>query len=196
MRTRLAIGITAVLAIGYGGCAAMQNLNPENRLADIVYRFNDEARWGRIDLAAMSCSNEYRIPFVTSHAEWGHDIQIGDAEVTNLALGTGETGADAQSLVTYDWIDNAHMELHTTTVRQTWSGNGEGGFRLIAEVVLSGEEGLYEHVDGGPRTLAEVTAEDGLIGTAGGDLSVVTPEAGAEVHSAPQHRDSQGMLIH
>jgi hypothetical protein len=41
-----------------------------------------------------------------------------------------------------------------------------------------------------------VTTDDALIGTAGGDLSVVTPEAGAEVHSAPQHRDSQGMLIH
>jgi hypothetical protein len=195
MRTRLSIGITAVLAIGYGGCTLMQNLNPENRLADIVYRVNDEARWGRIDLAAMSCTNTYRLPFVTSHAEWGHDIQIGDAEVTNLALGTGGEAADAQSLVTYNWIDNAHMELHTTTVRQSWTGDGDG-FRLTAETVISGEEGLFETVEGGPTTLEDATAEDALIGTAGGDLSVVTPEAGAEVHSAPRRRDSQGMLVH
>lgn len=195
MRTRLSIGITAVLAIGYGGCTLMQNLNPENRLADIVYRVNDEARWGRIDLAAMSCTNDYRMPFVTSHAAWGHDIQIGDAEVTNLALGTGGEAADAQSLVTYNWIDNAHMELHTTTVRQSWTGDGDG-FRLTAETVISGEEGLFEEVEGGPTTLEDATAEDALIGTAGGELSVVTPEAGAEVHSAPRRRDSQGMLVH
>jgi hypothetical protein len=195
MRTRLSIGITAVLAIGYGGCTLMQNLNPENRLADIVYRVNDEARWGRIDLAAMSCTNAYRLPFVSSHAQWGHDVQIGDAEVTNLALGTGGEAQDAQSLVTYSWIDNAHMELHTTTVRQSWTGDGDG-FRLTAETVISGEEGLFEEVEGGPTTLEDVTAEDTLIGTAGGDLSVVTPEAGAEVHSAPRRRDSQGMLVH
>jgi hypothetical protein len=190
MRTKL---VPALLVLVLGGCTLMQNLRPENRLADIVYQFNDEARWGRIDLASQRCTNTYRLPFVRSHARWGHDVAIGDAEVTNLAMGTGVAGADAQSLVTYQWIDNATMELHTTTVRQDWHGEGEG-FQLIAEVVVNGEFELYDEVDGGPQTLEDATIEDTLLNT--GDLTSTTPEAGTVVHSPPRRRDAQGMLVH
>ena len=194
MRTRLLVGLLALVVLG--GCQLMQNLNPENRLAYIVYRFNDEARWGRIDLAAMTCAAPYRMPFVASHARWGHDIAIGDAEVTNLAMGTGENGDGAQSLVTYSWIDNEYMELHQTTVRQDWVGDGDR-FRLSGETVISGEDGIFEEVEGGPMTLEESLAEDALLGgeTAGDELTVTTPEAGAQVHSRPVRRDSQGVII-
>ena len=104
-----------------------------------------------------------------------------------------------QGLLSADEVGGALLRLRLRLAHATWSGNGEGGFRLVSETILSGEDGLFEEVEGGPRTLEEVTLEDQLIGTAGGDLgdlSVVTPEAGAQVHSAPQHRDSQGMLVH
>lgn len=189
MRARLFVGL---VVLGLGGCTLMQNLRPENRLADIVYQFNDEARWHRIDLAAQRCAGTYRLPFVRSHARWGHDVAIGDVEVTNLALGTGENGADAQSLVTYQWIDNATMELHTTTVRQDWHGQGEG-FQLIAEVVVSGEFEIFDDVEGGPSSIEDATIEDTLLNTAG--LDATTAEAGTVVRSSTRHRDSQGMLV-
>ena len=190
MRARL---LPAVLVLVLGGCTLMQNLRPENRLADIVYQFNDEARWGRIDLASQRCAGTYRQPFVHSHARWGHDVAIGDAEVTNLAMGTGVAGADAQSLVTYQWIDNATMELHTTTVRQDWQGQGEG-FQLVHEVVVNGEFELFDEVEGGPSTLEDATIDDQMLNTAG--LGTTTPEAGVTVRSPVRRRDSQGMLVH
>ncbi|MFO0685912.1 MAG: hypothetical protein U0234_27885 [Sandaracinus sp.] len=183
----------ALVVLFLGGCTLMQNLRPENRLADIVYQFNDETRWHRIDLAAQRCAGRYRLPFVRSHARWGHDIAIGDAEVTNLALGTGENGADAQSLVTYQWIDNATMELHSTTVRQDWHGEGEG-FQLIAELVVAGEPEIFEEVEGGPQTLEDAMAEDAAMLNTDG-LDATTPEAGTVVRSPQRHRDSQGMLV-
>jgi len=189
MRTRL---LPALLVLVLGGCTLMQNLRPENRLADIVYQFNDEARWGRIDLASQRCAGAYRRPFVRSHARWGHGVNIGDAEVTNLAMGTGEAGADAQSLVTYQWIDDATMELHTTTVRQDWHGEGEG-FQLIAEVVVNGEFALYDDVEGGPSEIEEADVEDAMLNTAG--MGATTPEAGTVVHSHVRRRDAQGMLV-
>ncbi len=189
MRARLISGLVIVFL---GGCTLMQNLRPENRLADIVYQFNDETRWHRIDLASQRCANSYRLPFVRSHARWGHDVAIGDAEVTNLALGQGTNGADAQSLVTYQWIDNETMELHTTTVRQDWHGQGEG-YQLIAEVVVSGEFRIFDEVEGGPSSLEDAAIEDTLLNTDG--LDATTPEAGTVVRSATRHRDSQGMLV-
>lgn len=177
-----------------GGCTLMQNLRPENRLADIVYQFNDEARWHRIDLAAQRCAGTYRTPFVRSHARWGHAIAIGDVEVTNLAMGTGQDGADAQSLVTYQWVDNATMELHTTTVRQDWHSLGEG-FQLIAEVVVGGEGEIFDTVEGGPRMLEDALEEDArMLHTDG--LSTQTAEAGVVLRSPGRRRDSQGQLLH
>jgi hypothetical protein len=183
----------ALAALLLSSCTLMQNLRPENRLADIVYAFNDEARWHRIDLAAQRCAGSYRLPFVRSHARWGHDVAIGDAEVTNLALGTGTNGADAQSLITYQWIDNATMELHSTTVRQDWRGQGEG-FQLVAELIVNGDAEIFEEVEGGPTTLEDATAEDALLNTDG--LTSTTAEAGTVVRSPQRRRDSQGMLVH
>jgi hypothetical protein len=84
------------------------------------------------------------------------------------------------------------MELHSTTVRQDWHGEGEG-YQLIAELVVSGEPGIFEDVEGGPQTLEDAAAEDQLLNTEG--LDNTTPEAGTVVRSPHRHRDAQGQLI-
>lgn len=140
MRKLLPLAFTLAL----GGCQLMQNINPETRLSDIVYQTNDEARWGRIDLAAGRCASGYRAVFIATHRQWGRDVRVADADVTNLSLGEADGGAS--SLVTYSWIDERTMELHETTVRQRWASDGDG-FRLAGEEIIDGDTALFEEVE-------------------------------------------------
>lgn len=151
MRTLLPLAFTLAL----GGCQFMQNINPETRLSDIVYQTNDEARWGRIDLAAGRCASGYRAVFIATHRQWGRDVRVADADVTNLSLGEADGGAS--SLVTYSWIDERTMELHTTTVRQRWASDGDG-FRLAGEEIIDGDTALFEEIEAEGEA-AETTAE-------------------------------------
>jgi hypothetical protein len=161
LTTVLSISAGAALLAPSTGCMMMQGLAPETRLQDHVYLLNDEARWGRVDLAAGRCSTEYRVAFVRSHRRWGRGISIGDVEISNIAMLQG----GAQSLVTYSWIDDSTMELHATTVRQSWIGEGDG-FRLAGEDIVSGDDGLYLDVEGGPQRLPDAENPE-LLGEAG-----------------------------
>src|SRR5690349_7554170 len=109
--------------LSLAGCGRMQGLSPETRLTDQVHQRNDEARWGRIDLAATRVGGDYRRPFIASHAEWGHDVRVADADVTGITL--GEPAGGASSVVTYAWIDERTMEVRQTAVRQVWEGGIE-----------------------------------------------------------------------
>ena len=95
MRIRSALSLALGVAFGAASlaslpmltaCSMAQGLNPENRLQDHVYMLNDEARWGRVDLAAGRCARAYRGAFVRSHRRWGRGISIGDLDVTNIAM--------------------------------------------------------------------------------------------------------------
>lgn len=146
--TVLTISAAAAALAPSTGCMMMQGLAPETRLQDHVVMLNDEARWGRVDLAASRCARGYREAFVRSHRNWGRTIAIGDVEITNIAMMQG----GAQSLVTYSWIDQRTQELQATTVRQSWVGEGDG-FSLAGEDVVTGAEGLFLDVPGGPHRL-------------------------------------------
>lgn len=161
---------SVVFGLSLSACGVMQNLAPETRLSDQVYQLNDEARWGRVDLAASRCTPAYRPVFMAIHRGWGRNVHIGDVDVTNLALGMND-GTAANSLVTYSWIDESTMELHSTTVRQTWMSEGEG-FRLHREEVIEGERQLYSNLD-----------------------EAVMPDLPSDVHHGPRARDSQGRAI-
>ena len=189
MRIRSALSIALGVAFGaasmaslpmLSACSIAQGLNPENRLQDHVYMLNDEARWGRVDLAAGRCARAYRGAFVRSHRRWGRGISIGDLDVTNIAM----MQAGAQSLVTYSWIDDTTMELHQTTVRQNWVGEGDG-FALAGEDIVSGDDGLYLDVTGGPQRLPDADSEllideDGSMGAAlAGEMQDEHPEGSA-----------------
>ena len=186
MRIRSALSLALGVAFGAASlaslpmltaCSMAQGLNPENRLQDHVYMLNDEARWGRVDLAAGRCARAYRGAFVRSHRRWGRGISIGDLDVTNIAM----MQAGAQSLVTYSWIDDNTMELHQTTVRQNWVGEGDG-FALAGEDIVGGDDGLYLDVTGGPQRLVGADSEilideDGEMGAAlAGEMQDEHPE--------------------
>jgi hypothetical protein len=210
----IAFGTVLSLSAGFvalvpgTGCGMMGGLAPETRLQDHVHMLNDEARWGRVDLAAGRCARSYREAFVRSHRRWGRSLAIGDVDITNISMLQG----GAQSLVTYSWIDQSTQELYATTVRQTWVGSGDG-FALAGEDIVSGEEGLYVDVPGGPHRLEgieddvlsidpenEIPSQEELDREAHG-----TPE-GAEEHeqtpgeralasSRPRRIDSQGRQV-
>ncbi len=196
----------AALVITYSlGCTLIQGLSPETHFSDQVHQLNDEARWSRIDLAAMRVDPTYRETFTASHAQWGNRVRVADADITNLTLGNG--GAAATSLVTYQWVDERTMELYATTVRQTWTGNGEVGFHLLREDIIAGEPALYVTVEGGPELVdgsASISAsvdEGGL--TSGAESSEIgdvgpteiTASGNGPVASTPIRRDAQGVAI-
>lgn len=190
------------------GCTLIQGLSPETYLSDQVHQLNDEARWARIDLASMRVDPSYRSIFTASHRAWGSGIRLADADITNLTLGTN---GEATSMVTYQWIDERTMELYATTVRQTWTGNGEIGFHLLREDIIAGEVRLYAVVEGGPMlvdgsegieasvdeggmTTGAESAEIGDVGNAAGP-SGITASGGGPVASTPVRRDAQGVAI-
>lgn len=173
----LSLGTAALLPSA--GCGMMGGLAPETRLQDHVHMLNDEARWGRVDLAAGRCARSYREAFVRSHRRWGRTLAIGDVDITNIAMLQG----GAQSLVTYSWIDQNTQELHATTVRQTWVGDGDG-FALAGEDIVSGEEGLYIDVPGGPHQLEGI--EDEFLAIDPDDEIASAEELDREAHGTPE----------
>lgn len=201
----LGVALLALVLTQGTGCSLLQAVNPQTHLADEVYQLNDEARWARVDLASLRCDPNYRSAFIASHRRWGNDIRVADADVTNLTMGNDGM---ATSLVTYQWIDERSLELYATTVRQTWTGNGEIGFHLLHEDILGGEARLYEEVEGGPRVLdgmesMSATVDEGGMTTGEESPGIetdgptnVTRSEGAPVTSAPVRRDSQGVAIH
>jgi hypothetical protein len=130
--------LAAVASLALGGCI-FQHFTPIQKLTDQAYALNDEARWARIDLATQRVAPEYRATFLATHREWGGEIQIADADMTNVVLGDEEQGAT--SVVTVSWYDRATMQVRSTTLRQHWVQRG-GGFLLDEEQVVGGDEGL------------------------------------------------------
>jgi hypothetical protein len=136
----LAAAATAAFAasLGSGGCM-FQNLSPTRMLTDQVQALNDETRWARVDLAADRVAPDYRTTFLASHRGWGRDIQIADAELTNVALAAGEE--TASSLVTISWYDLSTMEVRSSTIVQHWIKT-DNGFLLDEERVTDGDEAI------------------------------------------------------
>ncbi len=153
----------ALGALG-GGCGLIDQLAPEQRFGDVVHLTNDEARWGRVDLAAQKVAPAHRASFVARHRRWGNDIQIADADVTNLELGLPEDRA--ASVVTYAGFDQRTMELQTTAVRQSWASAGES-FVLIDETIIGGAPELFEEPAGDDDGVLASRFGDGV--TAGGE---------------------------
>lgn len=130
--------LVAAACLALGGCL-FQHFSPAQKLTDQAHALNDETRWARIDLATQRVAPEYRAAFLASHRAWGHEVQIADADMTNVVLDGDEEGAT--SVVTVSWYDRATMEVRSTTVRQHWV-HRDGGFLLDDERVVGGDEAL------------------------------------------------------
>ncbi len=144
-----AVLLLAATSTLLGGCL-FQNLSDTRRLSDQVYQLNDEARWGRVDLAVHRVMPTYRQSFVASRRTWGRDVAIADTEVRSLVV--AEDGNSATSTVEISWYDQRSMELRGTVLRQRWAKT-EGGFLLEEETVFAGDGALLEHDEADEATV-------------------------------------------
>ena len=138
---RTASLVAPLVALLASGCI-FSHLSPQRRLMDQAHAYNDEVRWARIDLAAQRVHSEYRGTFLVSHGRWGSDIQIADADMTNMTF--EEEGEGATTLVRYAWFDQRTMIVQATVVSQHWRSEGDESFVLDRETVVQGDEGLLE----------------------------------------------------
>ncbi len=198
-RVTLSSRLAVVLVVGgLGGCTLLEMSAPETRLSDVVYQLNDEARWGRVDLAAQRVAPEWRARFLAQHRRWGRDVRVADADVTNMELGLPDDRA--ASVVTYSWIDERTMELSSTTVRQIWESNGEG-FRLVREEIAGGDPALLVRPEMAPDSeegeYDEGSGDEILASSDDPDDAALPPsgETDAPAATRQRRRDSQGVLV-
>lgn len=126
-------------------CACfLANVGADKKISDAVQNLNNQARWGRINDAAVLVQPDYRQTFLTQHRTWGTDIQLADTEVVNIQLTSDAQNASA--FVNYSWYATADMTLHETTLRQLWKANSNS-FALASESVVKGDPSLLSAAD-------------------------------------------------
>jgi hypothetical protein len=134
---------SVLVVAGAGGCL-FQNISPTEQLNDQVYSLNEEARWGRLDLAVRRVSPTYQGTFMTSRRSWGRRVAIADVEVSAIVITPGSD--EATSSVELSWYDQQTMELRSTVIRQRWA-RSTSGYLLDEETVTGGDEELLELPD-------------------------------------------------
>lgn len=139
-RHALALALVLLAGLGLGGCL-LQNLAPTERLSDQVYQLNEEARWGRLDLAVRRVSPRYRPTFMTSRRGWGRRVSVADVEVSAIEI--SRESDEATSSVELSWYDLRSMTLRSTLLRQRWAKTDEG-YLLDEETVVDGDADLLE----------------------------------------------------
>jgi hypothetical protein len=135
-RARIIVVISSALALS---ACFLAGAGSEKKIADVVFNLNDQARWGRIDDAALFVDGPYRQRFVDQHRRWGSEIQLADSEVINIRLSSDS--AEGSAFVSYSWYEMNDMTLHETTLQQQWKARGRT-FALAAEVVVRGDPTL------------------------------------------------------
>src|SRR5699024_11995166 len=67
----------------------LANITREKQLRDAVMGYNDECRWGQIDLAGQRVEPSFREEFMLAHDKWGDEIQIADSEIVMVKVEIG-----------------------------------------------------------------------------------------------------------
>jgi hypothetical protein len=126
-------------------CAALLSLAsgcmPQHAqdVSDVARDLNVAARFGRMDVATESTTDEMREAFVQHRARWGHDLRVVDTELTALNM----KGKDeAEVFVDVSWMRIEEGLLRGTRVKQMWRNPG-GGWKLAEETRESGDVGLF-----------------------------------------------------
>ena len=122
----------------------LANSGADKKIGEAVHNLNDQARWGRINDAALFAMPDYRETFLRQHRHWGNDIQLADTEVVNIQLATDSENASA--FVNYSWYAMKDMTLHETTLRQLWKSH-RSSFALVSETVVRGDPTLLASAD-------------------------------------------------
>ena len=135
----------AIGALSLLSACFLANSGADKKIGDAVHNLNDQARWGRINDAALLAMPDYRETFLRQHRQWGAEIQLADTEVVNIQLATDSENASA--FVNYSWYAMSDMTLHETTLRQLWKAH-RSSFALVSESVVRGDPGLLAAADG------------------------------------------------
>ena len=139
MRT-LAAGLALSL---FSGCL-LANAGADKKIGDAAHSLNAQARWGRVDDAALLVAPDYRPTFLIHHRRWGREIQLADIEVLNIQL---TSDADRASVyVNFSWYAMEDMTLYETTLRQQWISN-KNTYALSSESVVRGNPALLTPVE-------------------------------------------------
>lgn len=115
------------------GCAG--GYSSQDRLQLRVLRFNEAVRWGQFFSAAEFIKSDARSEWLSSHRQWGGDLQIADYEVVDSTL--DDDGETAIVRVVISWYRLSQSEVQTTMLAQRWRREGRL-WQLISEEVEEG----------------------------------------------------------
>jgi len=128
-RGRSALLVSLVFAVT--GCM-FESLSASQRFNESSFMLNDAARWGRLDVARSMVDGSYVQKYQVRHQDWGHRIQIAEADVVSLQLDEDKDGATSQ--VQVSWYSTDTMNLHASTIVQRWRADGQS-FLLVDELI-------------------------------------------------------------
>ena len=131
--------LTVALALSLFSACLLANAGADKKIGDAAHSLNTQARWGRVDDAALLVAPDYRPTFLIHHRRWGREIQLADIEVVNIQL---TNDADRASVyVNFSWYAMEDMTLYETTLRQQWISS-KNTFALASEAVVRGNPAL------------------------------------------------------
>jgi len=163
--------VLPMLTIAAIACLGRTQMAQE-RLRDAVVGYNDELRFGRMDLAVQRVAPALRGQFVGSHYRWGRDIAIADTEIVNVEA-VGEDFDHAVSFVSFRWYPTGTTIIRETLVREEWRKD-RTVFVLVGESAVDGDPALLEIPQGfRPETSGLMPENDA---DAGPDAAI--PDAG------------------
>jgi hypothetical protein len=131
---------TVCLALAPLSACLLANVGADKKVSDAVQSLNEQARWGRVNDAALLVQPDYRDAFIDRRRNWGNGVQLADIEVLNIQLASDSEHASAT--VSYSWYAMTDMTLHVTTLHQAWTSR-KRGFALASETVTQGDPGLF-----------------------------------------------------
>lgn len=129
----------AVLLVVTSSCAAIPT--PGAKAQEAARDYNEQARFGRMELAVESVAPAYRDEFGRVHRSWGGLVHIQDSEMAGMKL---KSDHEAEVVVRFAWSRDDRTDLFETSVRQYWTAS-LAGWKLSRE----------ERVDGAPGLLGE-----------------------------------------
>lgn len=119
-----------------GGCLAPPSQS--QRVTDSARELNLATRFGRMDVALGHAAKGAQQSFLERRTEWGKGIRIVDVELAGLSM-KDEMNATIQ--VDVSWVRVNDDTLRTTRLAQVW--RDDGGWRLVRELRMAGDLGLF-----------------------------------------------------
>jgi hypothetical protein len=128
------IPTVALLALPLVACAAH---NPIASVQEAAQELNEEARFGRTDIAMDRVAVAAREEYSAHHKGWGTNVRIADVEVAGM---NAKGDHDVDILVRVSWYRTNEADLRLTTLKQSW--HDKSGWRLATEKRDDGDLGL------------------------------------------------------